>query len=338
MSFTNIDQLVQKFNTHNLSPSVQDIIDNYKPGDTIEDNNDNTIITYCKYVCCGEQMRYYDSQSIICLKCGSIKQQADDTIEVYSNNSYNTHNSCHISFKVNGYSKTAYLQNKLIKGESDYELLKRRHLFIKLMKWRNEIPSKDDSFPLCVINTTIDKYCELQNEHSIVKRASCLDAVLGQILLECCREYGCPRSSQMIANIINLDAESFRAGDKCLTKLSDIMVTNTVDSVEDYSIIYMEKLGIPLCEKYLSFIKDLIHVLTMEQMPASDNKALIRTRIVACISILITNEDIRITKTTIQQETDISVSTFNKFIKFVKKYRSRRAVRLVLQKHNIVNL
>lgn len=339
MSFIKLP--LEKFNTHELSPWVEDIIDNYQEGDTIEDIQTISTIISQSYTCCNSEMQYHDAQSIICLKCGCIKAQTDNNTHNYTNTlngSYNTASSCHINFKVNSITKTGYRQNQYIKGSSDYNLLKRRSLFLKLTKWRNEINSNKDSFPINVINEVIDRYCSLQDEHNIVKRAGGLDAVLGELILEVSREYGAPRSSSSIASIVSLDAESFRAGNKYLEKFNNDKIINIVDNVRDYSIIYMQKLCIEPSERNLSFIEDLIHITSMEQMPASDNKALIRTRIVGAISILISEQNLRITKTTIQQETDISVSTFNKYIKFVKKYRTRRAVRLILEKHNILNL
>ncbi len=291
----------------------------------------------CPECCVMYQLK--DAQTKVCPQCGvEIDFESENSLYTHdATHSYNCGSSSHMPFKVNGVTKSAMLQNSLMKRVSDYETLKRRKIYNKIMKWVVQVPDECVSIPISIVNETVNAYCELQEENKLVKRAGGLDSVLAFIIHNKCSHAGTPRDYKHIVKLAGIQDSQLSAGERAIDKLKDQTIIEDVvkDECVDYVEVFFEKLGIECNDRYKGFVVDLVRNSRLEKINTKDNTSIMTTRCIGSIYILSTQLKLGVPKEDFEVKCSIAKGTFMRFVSMISTHMEKKCIKKVFAKYDI---
>jgi hypothetical protein len=303
---------------------------------------------------CSECDTIMDKNSLkiayICNKCGNMEELVGNDVNIIKiNNStftnYNTSNESASPVRVVGPGN--YIFQKCLVSSSDYIKTQGKITFSQM---RNIIYQyKGPKPPKNVVNAAAKMYHKKVQPH-MIKRGDVRLGTMAACLSRKCEIFELTRKPKEMAAIFGISQSDLSKGDKILDELASkgLITTekfyhNDGDRVDSFLNIYFESLRIPSNPMYRNFVKNLIRFTIKYRIAQS---SIISSKCAGAIYIMSACcSNLDISRDEIEEECNISKSTFSRFYQAVFKelnsneprtYKMRKRLRHLFHKHNLI--
>jgi len=310
---------------------------------------------------CGEKM-YKSSidsltQHYICDKCGRIEDftGADvDNHESEGMNDYNTSDNSAVPVRITGPNSYAF-QKKLISNTSNYKKQQFKNTSDQIHYTLYQY--KGPTLPNNIITTASEFYYQVQ-QHCIL-RGDVRKGTMAACLSKICEKNNIIRKPKEIADIFGIPQSELSNGEKILDQLfAEGILRNLTfgtikfneareinqfyyyDSIESFLTRYFECLNIS--DEYLTFASRLVQFTIKYHIADSSINSSKCAGAIFILSLKI--PELKINKTDIERECNISKSTFGRFYsaidnvlesKSAELRHVRRRLRRIFKKNNV---
>lgn len=290
---------------------------------------------------CHKSMKRYNYSRIYCEGCGysTTNLHFMNLEDMYVNGNPGYTMKSYLSFKIQGPSKEATLQNyRLLGATSDSVALKNRSLESKIMAKIHQYTG-NDHIPQNVVRSVVESYSQLQNKDAVVKRAGVLDGIIACLIHYKCNELGATKKHKSVAKIMQVTEEQMSYGEKVIRKCTnnaDINIPKCDDDSSNFIDQYFEKLELNtmIDDKYKEFVRDLIEASSKKNIQR-DNNSRQSTKCAGAIYILCQQLELDITRDQIEIACDITKNTFIKYSQLIAAHIKKPFIKEVFDKYEV---
>ena len=273
----------------------------------------------------------------LCDQCGFMEEIIGDNSEFdeFSTallSGYNISSSSTVPIKMTG-PQSSNFQRRIISGTTEYKNTQRKVTFDEMAK----LNSQEDiiKVPPHIVNAAAKDYCKLQQHY--IRRGDVRRGIMGWLVYELCKESGIDRTPDEISTIFKIPSDELSNGSKVVKQarvdgILEEIGCNGYDAVRDMECKLKRYFGMfGISEVYIPFAQTVIDFVIKKRKKAIHSG--MKARCTGVIYVLGLSLDLYISKQQISDTCHISITTFSKFINYMREIMTEDGINAKKLKH-----